>query len=55
MRKDCLKKQGFLNLNACIAAPIGEDPYPAAVEGAFACLLKEYGGSVRQANPAYKS
>lgn len=28
---------------------------PAAVEGAFARLLKEYGGSVRQANPAYKS
>lgn len=25
--EDCLKKQGFLNLNACIAAPIGEDPY----------------------------
>lgn len=22
-----LKKQGFLNLNACIAAPIGADPY----------------------------
>lgn len=25
--EDCLKKQGLLNLNACIAAPIGEDPY----------------------------
>lgn len=25
--ENCLKKQGFLNLNACIAAPIGEDPY----------------------------
>lgn len=25
--EDCLKRQGFLNLNACIAAPIAEDPY----------------------------
>lgn len=25
--ENVLKKQGFLNLNACIAAPIGEDPY----------------------------
>ena len=28
---------------------------PSSVEVAFARLLKEYGGSVRQANPAYKS
>ena len=25
--ENVLKKQGFINLNACIAAPIGEDPY----------------------------
>ncbi|KRK23058.1 hypothetical protein FD23_GL001057 [Lactobacillus delbrueckii subsp. delbrueckii DSM 20074 = JCM 1012] len=40
--------------------PLGKDyvahvDLPASVEGAFFRLLKEYGGSVRQANPAYKS
>ena len=40
--------------------PLGKDyiahvDLPAAVEEAFARLRKEYGGSVRQANPAYKS
>ena len=40
--------------------PLGKDyiahvDLPASVERAFSRLLKEYGGSVRQANPAYKS
>ncbi|MBT8924554.1 hypothetical protein BTI79_05570 [Lactobacillus delbrueckii subsp. bulgaricus] len=40
--------------------PLGKDyiahvDLPASVERAFSRLRKEYGGSVRQANPAYKS